>query len=74
VPVTFEIEVAQGEEEDEDYTPTSVTSFHDNTILVQLNDGRKIQASELSVGDVFKIRSGPGALAWATVATVPEVV
>ena len=48
---------------------SGTTSFHDNATLVQLNDGRKVLASDLQDGDVFLIRRGE----WSTVLSTPVV-
>lgn len=47
----------------------ATTRFADNAIIVQLNDGQKIQADALQDGDVFLIRRGD----WATINSVPVV-
>lgn len=44
-------------------------SFHDNTQLVKLNDGRQVQADTLQNGDVFIIRRDT----WAIINSEPVV-
>jgi len=48
-------------------------SFHDNSIPVLLKNGGTVLASELQLGDVFKIRGGFGDLAWSEITSEPVV-